>query len=167
MFHSAKSRGYTKQRRFISTVATKKTGCKFTMTVYCVTSYPPPSPSLRPRRHTQCQPLPSFIKSRKKGGGERRKGTEALKDDESGRKRKKKKTKTGFLSWLSSRCRLQQTPASTGRLILPISRGAVKTESLSVTHTHTHTYTQRRRHFKPLHRHALPLLSDGQRCMIN
>lgn len=54
-----------------------------------------------------CPPFRVQKKGEERAGKERN-GTETLKDDESGRKQKP----DGFLSWLSSRCRLQQTPAS-------------------------------------------------------
>lgn len=77
------------------------------MTIHCVTRYL--FSPLLPWLHAQCKPFLSFIHSTKKGEerGEKE-GNRGLKDDESGRKQKP----DGFLSWLSSRCRLQQTAAS-------------------------------------------------------
>lgn len=140
--------------------------CKCSVTVYCVTRYlfTPSSPD---SCHAQCNPLLSFIRHTKKGEGrgeKEGKGTEALKDDESGRKR----TPDGFLSWLSSRCSRCQPPCNRegrregggcGNADPNCSRqlSAVKTEAPS---TATHCLS----HFEPLYTRThtmLPLSCDG------
>lgn len=87
-----------------------KNTCKCGVTVYCVTRYlfTPPPPPLIPAKLNATRCCPSFGVQKRGRGEEKRKGTEALKDDESGRKRKP----DGFLSWLSSRSSRCQPPCN-------------------------------------------------------
>lgn len=76
--------------------------------VYPVTFLPRPSPSSPDSMLSASHCCPSLRVQRRGRREAKRKGTEALMDDESGRRQKP----DGFLSWLSSRCSLQQTPAA-------------------------------------------------------
>lgn len=95
---------------------------------------------------------PSFRVQKRGRGEETRKATEALKDDESVRKRKQ----DGFLSWLSSRCSVQQTPAyvqtwKRRSRLFPSVVEQSKQKAYPQQHTawvisnhYAHTHTQRR-----------------------